>query len=292
MLTLQRGSIQLAYSRILFIQINSSHSSNSINKPSTRTECIPKSSQNTEKTVYKNALNHIPTRILYQLLKQNRIKVSSGNNNHRNNQNYKYTPPKKLLLSKLYRLTTKNIKSTKYMNDQVKSDKKSRLEIKVFVNFSSELVRKTCLKLHDLNQFYNMNYHLINSNHQFYQTMSLLINEITTLNMDIYEMSTSEINPSIDDDNILSSLHNLDELKRNFLYELLPSIHNNINSNNNYNRNINDYDMIKLCQIFIKFITFPRFTMFDHIHYISHLCHINDILDGFLIQTQRIHPSR
>eukprot|EP01083_Nonionella_stella_P262022 891453_1 len=100
MLTLQRGSIQLAYSRILFIQINSSHSSNSINKPSTRTECIPKSSQNTEKTVYKNALNHIPTRILYQLLKQNRIKVSSGNNNHRNNQNYKYTLPKKLLLSK------------------------------------------------------------------------------------------------------------------------------------------------------------------------------------------------
>ncbi len=188
--------------------------------------------------------------------------LSGNNNNNHSNPISKYKPPQ-------------NMNSAKPSNTSKKCDKQSHLNFNNSAHFSSALVPKTCLKLSDLNEFYNINYHLINSSHPFYQTILLLSGEIPTLNLNIYEMNTSEINSSINED------MNLDELKLDFISELLPSIHN-INKNKCNESKHSEDDMIN----------FPRYTMFDHIHCISHLCHLNDILDGFLIQAQPIHPTR
>mmetsp|Transcript_56237 Transcript_56237/g.89533 ORF Transcript_56237/g.89533 Transcript_56237/m.89533 type:complete len:732 (-) Transcript_56237:244-2439(-) len=279
---MQRGSIQLSHTRLL---LSRAHSSSS-NLPSpteaivTNTHNLSSSPQNRENTTqsqFKHALNNIPTRILYQLLRKNRIKVSATQNQPSSHSTNKH-PSKQLLLSKLYRLT-----SSKHSNA---NSRKSRVHVDNFSVFSSELVRKSCLKLRDFNKYYNDNHHVITELHPFQLSLSLLIEKLENLNSNMHEIQTSSINPSVS--HHPASLHNLDELKRDFLYELLPSIHTSTEHGNK-----TEEDMVKLCELFIRFSNFPRLTMFDHVQYISHLCLINDILDNFLSRrVQSVHPSR
>eukprot|EP01084_Bolivina_argentea_P079644 144426_1 len=243
MLALQRGCIQLSYSRLFCARDHSTttHTSSPTQFVVTNTS----NGQDTDKSThveFKNALQNIPRRILHELLRKNRIKVGGATNHQNNNYKRNVDVPKQLLLSKLYRLCRKHIhKSNVELN-------KTRVEVDVFVRFSSGFVRKTCLKLRNLNAYYNTNYDAIvhNVNHSFHHTLCTLIKEIHALNTH-ETMNCTAIN------------------KKDILFELLPSIRTETAND------INEYDrqMLALCDSFIQFMHKPRFTLLDHIQYIS-----------------------
>ena len=256
----------------------------------------------------KAALNSIPSQILHQLLRRNRIKICSGSSHHfSGDDGYRatFTPPKKLLCSKLYRLTAKisNIESdSKFRSTPSADPSASRLEVVNFSKCSAHLLRGLCLKLRDFNAYFNAHHIDIDGNHPFHLTLTRLHSEIERVNDELYEIQSTSTNPPVPmhhddhDDAASTSLHSLDGFRRDLLYELLPSMSSDDRKSEGAVTELDvDAEMVALCESFIKFGSFPRCTVLDHLWYISNLCHFRAVLDSFLLHydhTQSVHPSR